>query len=71
MKKFILQKDDTVSSEDFTIEYEHLLNPAQCKAVMHPGGPALVIAGAGTGKTRTLIYRLARLIESGVDPSSI
>lgn len=71
MKKFILQKDDTVSSEDFTIEYEHLLNPAQFKAVMHPGGPALVIAGAGTGKTRTLIYRLARLIESGVDPSSI
>ena len=35
------------------------------------GGPILVIAGAGSGKTRTLVYRVARLIESGTDPSRI
>ena len=71
MKKFVLQKEDSVVSEDFKIEYKELLNPAQYDAVMHNSGPALLIAGAGTGKTRTLIYRVARLIESGVDPKSI
>ena len=38
---------------------------------MHDKGPALLLAGAGTGKTRTLIYRVAHLIESGVSPESI
>lgn len=71
MKKFVLQKDNLQASQDFKIEYKELLNPAQFDAVMHNSGPALVIAGAGTGKTRTLIYRVARLIESGVDPKSI
>ena len=41
------------------------------EAVMHDKGPALLLAGAGTGKTRTLIYRVAHLIESGVSPESI
>ncbi|WP_340103127.1 ATP-dependent helicase [Rhodohalobacter sp. 8-1] len=71
MKKFVLQKEDARASQDFKIEYRDLLNTAQFDAVMHNSGPALVIAGAGTGKTRTLIYRVARLIESGVDPKSI
>lgn len=71
MKKFVLQKDDALASQDFKIEYRELLNTAQFDAVMHNSGPALVVAGAGTGKTRTLIYRVARLIESGVDPKSI
>ncbi|REL38190.1 ATP-dependent helicase [Rhodohalobacter sp. SW132] len=71
MKKFVLHKDDSTRKEHYSIEYENLLNPAQYEAVMHGTGPALVIAGAGTGKTRTLIYRLSRLIESGCDPSSI
>jgi len=71
MKKFVLKTDSGQAKENFTIDYEGLLNQAQYEAVMHGGGPALVIAGAGTGKTRTLIYRLARLIESGNDPSSI
>jgi len=38
---------------------------------MHDAGPLLVIAGAGSGKTRTLVYRVARLILDGADPSSI
>ncbi len=47
------------------------LNPAQKTAVTHDGGPLLVIAGAGTGKTKTLACRVAYLIEQGVDPSRI
>jgi len=55
----------------FKIKYAELLNPAQLAAVTHRDGPLLVIAGAGSGKTRTLIYRVARLIESGVPPGAI
>jgi len=53
------------------IAYEEVLNPSQLEAVMSDGGPILVIAGAGSGKTRTLVYRVARLVESGVDPENI
>src|ERR1700688_3935141 len=56
---------------NFKIKYAELLNPAQLAAVTHRDGPILVIAGAGSGKTRTLIYRVARLIESGVAPGAI
>ena len=48
------------------IEYAKELNPQQLEAVTSQPGPALVIAGAGSGKTRTLIYRVAYLIEQGV-----
>ncbi len=47
------------------------LNKAQYDAVTHGDGPVLVIAGAGSGKTRTLVYRMAWLIEQGVRPESI
>jgi len=47
------------------------LNPAQQQAVTAPDGPLLVIAGAGSGKTRTIVHRLAYLVEEGVPASSL
>ena len=55
----------------FVINYREELNPAQFEAVSSIKGAYLIIAGAGTGKTRTLVYRVARLIEMGYDPKSI
>jgi DNA helicase-2/ATP-dependent DNA helicase PcrA len=55
----------------FRIRYAEVLNPQQLAATVHREGPLLVIAGAGSGKTRTLIYRVARLIESGISPGAI
>ena len=53
------------------IDYKNVLNAAQFQAVTSLEGPLLVIAGAGSGKTRTLVYRVARLVETGVAPESI
>jgi len=53
------------------ISYENELNPEQLRVVMHPSGPMLALAGAGSGKTRTLVYRVCRLIEDGVPPGKI
>lgn len=55
----------------FKIDYENILNPAQFEAVSSIDGHYLLIAGAGTGKTQTLVYRVARLIELGNNPSGI
>ncbi|MBP3192389.1 ATP-dependent helicase [Natronogracilivirga saccharolytica] len=72
MKKFILQTDNrSQRSSNYQIPYREQLNTQQLGAVMHDDGPALVIAGAGTGKTRTLVYRVARLVEDGTPPESI
>ena len=53
------------------ISYKKALNPSQLEAVNFKEGPLLVIAGAGSGKTRTLTYRVARLVEKGISPDAI
>ncbi len=53
------------------IDFAAELNAQQCAAVTAAPGPALVIAGAGSGKTRTLTYRVAYLIENGISPQNI
>jgi len=47
------------------------LTPSQLEAVTHPGGPLVVVAGAGTGKTRTLVARFVWLVEQGIAPEGI
>jgi DNA helicase II / ATP-dependent DNA helicase PcrA len=59
--------DNTATTRDLASE----LNPEQAAAATHGDGPLLIIAGAGTGKTRTLIYRVAHLIERGVTAERI
>ncbi len=53
------------------IDYHSELNPSQCDAVLYTDGDCMVIAGAGSGKTRVLTYRIAHLLEEGVEPWSI
>ena len=53
------------------INYEEELNAAQCAAVRYLDGPSLVIAGAGSGKTRVLTYKIAYLLENGFESWSI
>jgi len=56
---------------NFRVDYERELNEEQKQVVFAGEGPMLVIAGAGSGKTRTVTYRVAYLIEQGVPPESI
>jgi DNA helicase-2/ATP-dependent DNA helicase PcrA len=71
MKKYKLKKSAAGPKKHYILDYKAELNPQQYKAVTTIEGPQLVIAGAGTGKTRTLIYRLAYLVENGISPQSI
>ena len=72
IKSYVLRRGpDEGLPTKLSLDYEQALNPQQFSAVAAPDGPSLVIAGAGSGKTRTLVYRLAYLIDQGVDPSRI
>ena len=71
VKKFVLKKRENLSQLNYKIDYEKELNPSQLEAVVQKDGAILVIAGAGTGKTKTLTYRTARLIEDGINPENI
>jgi DNA helicase-2/ATP-dependent DNA helicase PcrA len=68
-RKYVLKTPARIKS--YRVDYDRELNDEQREVVLAGGGPILVIAGAGSGKTRTLVYRVARLIESGHDPSRI
>jgi DNA helicase-2/ATP-dependent DNA helicase PcrA len=68
-REYVLQEFRRDS--ELQIRYQEELNPQQYEAATAPPGPALVLAGAGSGKTRTLTYRVAYLIEHGVPADRI
>jgi DNA helicase II / ATP-dependent DNA helicase PcrA len=68
-RQYTLQR--APASASIHIDYAAELNEQQLAAVTAPPGPLLVIAGAGSGKTRTLTYRVAYLLENGIDPRNI
>ena len=70
IRKYIL-KQPAKPQKQYRVRYEEELNSEQLEVVHAGEGPLLVIAGAGSGKTRTLTYRVSRLIEDGIDPSEI
>jgi len=67
--EYVLKKSSAPAGAH--IDYRAQLNDEQFAAVTAKPGPILVIAGAGSGKTRTLTYRVAYLIENGVEPENI
>ena len=70
VRKYTL-KQPAKPQKQYRVRYEEELNSEQLEVVHAGEGPLLVIAGAGSGKTRALTYRVSRLIEDGVDPSQI
>ena len=62
---------ETAGGKSGSLDFRSLLNPAQYEAVTNVDGPILVVAGAGSGKTRTLVHRVAYLVEQGVPPEEI
>ena len=70
IRRYVL-KPAAKPGKQYKVRYDEELNAEQLEVVMAGEGPMLVIAGAGSGKTRTLTYRVSRLIEDGVDPAEI
>ncbi len=72
MKKYLLKElKHEIRENGNKINFREELNESQYEAVSHIDGPVLVIAGAGSGKTRTLVYRVAKLVGEGIPPESI
>ena len=69
MKKYILHETD--NKLETHIDFKGALNEQQYEVAIGAEGPCLVLAGAGSGKTQTLIYRLAYLLERGVPPQNV
>lgn len=69
MKQYKLKGN--LFEKDFKIDYKNKLNKEQYRIVTEADGPCLVLAGAGSGKTRTLVYRLVYLLEKGISPNRI
>ncbi|MEZ4700654.1 MAG: ATP-dependent helicase [Rhodothermales bacterium] len=69
-RRFVLKADPSTHAQ-LSIPYAAELNEQQYAAATASGGPVLVVAGAGTGKTRTLVYRVAYLVETGTLPEHI
>jgi DNA helicase-2/ATP-dependent DNA helicase PcrA len=70
MKKYVIKRDESQLPERLT-RYRNELNEEQFRVVTAKPQASLVVAGAGTGKTRTITYRVAYLIEQGVSPNRI
>jgi DNA helicase-2/ATP-dependent DNA helicase PcrA len=68
-RKYVLRR--AAPAKSYRVDYARELNEEQKAVVFAPDGPTLVVAGAGSGKTRTLVYRVSRLIEDGADPASL
>jgi DNA helicase-2/ATP-dependent DNA helicase PcrA len=69
MRKYRIKRSS--QKRDLSSDLQEKLNPDQYDVVLHDKGPMLVLAGAGTGKTTTVTYRVARLVRDAVDPESI
>src|SRR5437667_2137348 len=70
-RQYTLQRAPPSRDGGIHIDYAAELNQQQLAAVTAAPGPMLIIAGAGSGKTRTLTYRVAYLLENGIDPRNI
>ena len=68
-RRYVLRR--AARAKSYRVDYTRELNEEQKAVVFAPDGPTLVVAGAGSGKTRTLVYRVSRLIEDGADPASL
>ena len=70
-RQFVLRREDPAEEPRLAIDYGSKLNVQQRAAATAGPGAFLVVAGAGTGKTRTLVYRVAYLVETGVPAEGI
>jgi predicted RNase H-like nuclease len=68
-RRYVLRR--AAPARSYRVDYARELNEEQKAVVFASDGPTLVVAGAGSGKTRTLVYRVSRLIEDGADPASL
>jgi DNA helicase-2/ATP-dependent DNA helicase PcrA len=68
-KRYVLRR--AAPAKSYRIDYRRELNPEQQAVVFAPDGPTVVVASAGSGKTRTLVYRVSRLVEDGVAPEAL